>query len=322
MQKYEYINQKISNEIIKILEQNSISLQDYTFIPTDPSINDKIMKIIAENTHSVLDRRMLYELNKDIRHDISSQYETIDYLSSDDYRISEIVGYYTKKLSDVFFTIDDNVATPTNIECFELPDMSDKYNKTINMEYIHQKLNSVTQQRKEEYNYKELCLLIAPDGKSYFSPSGHSELGLWLNVCGIDMSGFVRFESDDKYGNFRFSSLYQRYLSKYTNNERYIQLTKEQAIMLDRLYGTLSNEWKLEPMTESSAWFSDGFAFDKMAYNNLTEQTATDPSLLDLMNKNIQTLDRYCEYFDKNIYINNLKSTNNAFELLYNSKNN
>jgi len=188
--------------------------------------------------------------------------------------------------------------------------MSDNYNKRKNMEYINSKLKHVDPEVKETVGYDnaELCMLIMPDGTSYFSPINHEELAQWLNVNGIIIDKAVRFESNKKLGDFVISSLHNKHLSKTSNNDELIEVTNPQADMLSKLYGTLLKGWVWMQPLDSQLRATNGLGIGK---KENWDQAG-------LSGKNIKRLHNHMsDYFSLKEYISEMNSSNDFHNPLH-----
>ena len=136
-----------------------------------------------------------------------------------------------------------------------------------------------------------------PDGTCYNALNEHLALARWLNVNGIDIDHAIRFESSKQYYDFDFCSLYNYNFSKNSDNNQFIEITPNQAIVITDLYKALQQGWAFLKPLSSSIKKSNGFG---IGFKDFTPE---------LGRKNLDMIAQYSKgYFDDYEYLKELKS--------------
>jgi len=302
MSVFEKLTNNIIDEIRQTLKKYNISPQDYLLTPTDPRAHRDIMNIFAKTIHNQKEQEAVSSINREMMIDIAKSSKDDNCKLRDDYRYSIIARQYLNEFLGNFFLIENKEAKLTNVEEFQLPDMSDKFDRRKNMEYINSKIQKIDPEYRNEMNGDiEICMLILPDGTSYFSPRDHETLARWLNVNGINIDKSVRYESKKSLYDFSISSLHNKILSKSSNSDKLIEITREQVDVLSKMYGTLLSGWTWMKPLDSQLKLSDGFGIGKKEVWNETSD------------KNIKRIHNYMdEYFNLGEYKREMGLSNDA----------
>lgn len=212
------------NNLIK-KHKKSESKNDFNnfFLPEPYSIiNDKVLSFIAN----------FYQNKSNINKYYDS--DIVEQLAIP--RIRNIVFHYLEEFyNHDLYGIEDGKYTINNQKIEYQYDKNQHGIKTTNIEYL------MDTKRNNENNY--LTLIITKDGKTYFSPSSHATLYIWLNMLGIDTKNALRIEWYGPQSNFDISSFYRYDYNTNQENEKFIEITDQQAESLMAIINTLDETY-------------------------------------------------------------------------------
>lgn len=213
---------------------------------------------------------------------------------SDMSAICHIINTYLAGFMNKYLTLKNGKIIRTNKESFQLPknqtstfdDFEDNYH------YIISKLGNIYLNPN-----REICLIIMPDGTCYNALNDHLTCARWLNLNNIDIDHAIRFESSKQFYDFDFCSLHNYNFSTKSDNNEFIEITPEQAIIITDLYKALQQGWAFLKPLSSSITKSNGFGFGYKDFKSGLGQ------------KNLSLIAEHSKgYFDDYDYLKELKS--------------
>ena len=267
----------------------------------------EILAVLADMVQNPEDKFGLTKTNRDTLNNI---YESnkVDhaFLNMSDFQIGQIIKTYLVDLYGHFYTLKDGNITFTNKEHFSLPSKNVKHpDNDANITYINKKMGKGAHDMSSE-----LCLLLLPDGTTYYAPYDHLTLAYWLNVNNVDLHNAIRVESTKKLGDFSFTSLYNYKFSESSDTDELIPLTYEQCDALGLIYSALKHGWIFMKPIARELKKTTGFGFGK---NEVFDEGG-------IASKNLRRLHMSIADFDMGEYVRELRLSTNAHEDLF-SKN-
>ncbi|MBO7218766.1 MAG: hypothetical protein J6V40_02195 [Clostridia bacterium] len=296
---------KIKNILDKYKINPSTFLQSAH--PNNKLAHTEILAVLAD---MVLDAEDKFGITKTNRDSLNSIYESNKadhaFLNIADFQIGQIIKTYLVDLYGHFYTLNHGNITFTNKEHFDLPSKNVRNtDNEANITYINKKMGKSAHDMSSE-----LCLLLLPDGTTYYAPYDHLTLAYWLNANNVDLHNAIRVESTKKLGDFSFTSLYNYKFSTSSDMDELIPLTYEQCDVLGLVYGALKHGWIFMKPIARELKKTTGFGFGK---NEVFDEGG-------IASKNLRRLHMSISDFDMGEYIRELRLSTNAHEDLF-SKN-
>ena len=298
---------KMAEEILDILNKYELSPNRFIYTTSDNHklAHNEILECLARHIKDGDEKDlMLGEYKKAYQGFILDKIDKDETLDKKDpqYCVHSIIQTYLEPFYGSYFYIFDNNLRLTQKEFFSLPC---KKTRTFdefaqNERYITDRLGQIVLNP-----YRELTLLIQPDGTCYNAQNDHQTCAKWLNVNGIDIDQTIRFETSKQFYDFNFCSLYNYGFSENSNDDEIINITDEQAIVLTDIYKTMCNAWKYLKPLEETLHNCKGFGFSVKDY------------IPEIGEKNLRTIDEYAgDFFSVRKYIRYLKEKIEEIERL------
>ena len=299
--KTKYLYAKIKQILAKYDLDASTILQEAN--PNNKKAHDEILSVLSVLIQNGADKFGVTKANRDSLNDIyENNKEDHAFLNSIDFKIGQIVKTYLVDLYGHFYTLKDGKVTFTHKEKFDLPSKNIRHaDNGANIDYINKKIGKAPHD-----NNIELCLLLLPDGTTFYAPYDHLTLAYWLNLNNIDLHNAIRVESTKSLGDFSFTSLYNYKFSTSSDMDELIPMTYEQCDTLGLVYGALKHGWIFMKPLAHELKKTTGFGFGK---NEVFEEGG-------LSYKNLRRLHMSIADFDIGEYIRELRLSTNAHENL------
>ena len=306
MQDYTVKDKMLHLKIKNIL--NKYELEASTFLqspnPNNKKAHNEILALLAEYVQNGADKFGITKANRNSLNAIyEANRENCAFQSMPDFHIGQIIKTYLVDSYGHFYTLKDGNITFTNNEKFDLPSKDLKrVDNGANIEYINRKMGKPIHDPSIE-----LCLLLLPDGTTYYAPNDHLTLAYWLNLNNVDLHNAIRVESTKKLGDFSFTSLYNYKFSTSSDMDELIPMTYEQCDMLGLVYGALKHGWIFMKPFANELKKTTGFGFGK---NEVFKDGG-------ISSKNLRRLHMSIGDFDIGEYIRELRMSTNAHEDLF-----